>query len=140
MILIPGFCDPHIHSWQGQIPRIVPNQISAPPNPTHNYNTVMHQTMALAYRPKDMYVGTLMTMLACINGGITTVCDNSHNARSGAHSDAAIQALFDAGIRGVHASGAPHYGTWDQQWPQDLYRLKQKYCSSDDQSRLGGFQ
>src|SRR5258705_11433633 len=22
MILIPGFCDPHIHAWQGQIPRI----------------------------------------------------------------------------------------------------------------------
>ena len=134
MILIPGFCDPHIHSWQGQIPRIVSNQISAPPNnPTHSYNTVMHETMALVYRPKDMYVGTLMTMLACINAGITTVCDNSHNSRSGEHSDAAIQALFDAGIRGVHASGSPHYGKWDQQWPQDLHRLKQKYCSSDDQ-------
>jgi cytosine/adenosine deaminase-related metal-dependent hydrolase len=133
MILIPGFCDPHIHSWQGQIPRIVSNQISAPPgNPTHSYNTVMHETMALSYRPKDMYAGTLMTMLVCINAGITTVCDNSHNSRSGAHSDAAIQALFDAGIRGVHASGNPHYGNWDHQWPQDLERLK-KHCSSDDQ-------
>jgi len=134
MILIPGFCDPHIHSWQGQVPRVVSNQISLPPNDrTHNYMTVMHETMAVAYRPKDMYIGTLMTMLVCINGGITTVCDNSHNARSSEHSDAAIQALFDAGVRGVHASGAPRNGKWDQQWPQDLYRLKQKYCSSDDQ-------
>ena len=67
MILIPGFCDPHIHSWQGQVSRIISNQISAPPNdPTHSYGTVMHQTMAPAYRPKDIYAGTLMTMLVAI--------------------------------------------------------------------------
>ena len=133
MILIPGFCDAHIHSWQGQIPRIIPNPISTPPSPTHTYMIVMHEIMAPVYRPRDMYVGTLMTMLACINAGITTVCDNSHNARSSDHSDMAIQALFDAGIRGVHASGAPREGTWDRQWPQDLYRIKEKYFASEDQ-------
>jgi cytosine/adenosine deaminase-related metal-dependent hydrolase len=133
MILIPGFCDPHIHSWQGQIPRIIPNQISTAPSPTHTYMIVMHDIMAPAYRPLDMYVGTLMTMLTCINAGITTVCDNSHNARSSEHSDEAIHALLDAGIRGVHASGAPREGTWDQQWPQDLYRIKERYFASEDQ-------
>ena len=134
MILIPGFCDPHIHSWQGQISRIISNQGGPVNEPaTHSYGTVMHQTMAPAYRPKDIYAGTLMTMLVAINAGITTVCDLSHNSRSGEHSDAAIQALFDSGIRGVHASGDPHNGEWAHQWPQDLYRLKQKYCSSDDQ-------
>lgn len=134
MIVIPGFCDPHIHSWQGQIPRIIPNQISVPAtHPTNNYTAVMHQLMAPAYRPEDMYIGTLMTMLTCINGGITTVCDNSHNSRSSAHSDAAIRALFDSGVRGVHASGAPRFGTWDMQWPNDVYRLKKKWFSSDDQ-------
>jgi 5-methylthioadenosine/S-adenosylhomocysteine deaminase len=59
--------------------------------------------------------------------------DNSHNSRTSAHSDAAIQALFDSGMRAVHASGAPQFGAWDHQWPQDLVRIQQKYFSSDDQ-------
>ena len=133
MIIIPGFCDPHIHSWQGQIPRLIPNQNSDTADTTHNYFTVYHNTFAPAYRPEDMYIGTLMTMLAAMNGGITTVCDNSHNSRSSEHSDAAIEALFASGIRGVHASGPPSFGTWDMQWPQDVYRIKQKYFSSNDQ-------
>ena len=57
MILIPGFCDPHIHSWQGQIPRIVANQISVPPNPTHDYMTVMHETMAVGRASGEDEVG-----------------------------------------------------------------------------------
>ncbi|POZ99489.1 amidohydrolase, partial [Pseudomonas sp. MWU12-2312b] len=68
--------------------------------------------------------------LGCINAGITTIIDNSHNARSGAHSDAAIEALQDAGIRAVHAPGAPLSGEWDSaQWPGDLRRLKGKYAN-----------
>jgi cytosine/adenosine deaminase-related metal-dependent hydrolase len=71
--------------------------------------------------------------LGCIDAGITCIIDNSHNSRSSAHSDAAIQALFDSGIRAVHASGAPQAGDWDKQWPQDLGRLKKRFFSSDDQ-------
>jgi len=133
MIIIPGFCDPHIHSWQGQLARLIPNQNDDRLDTRRNYFTVMHDTFAHAYRPEDMYIGTLMTMLAAINGGITTVCDNSHNSRSSEHSDAAIGALFDSGIRGVHASGPPSSGQWDQQWPQDVYRIREKYFSSEDQ-------
>ena len=40
-----------------------------------------------------MYVGNMVTALGCIDAGITCIIDNSHNARSAAHSDAAIQAL-----------------------------------------------
>ena len=70
-----------------------------------------------------------------LRGGtvITCVIDNSHNSRSAAHSDAAVEALFDSGIRAVHASGPPQFGTWDNQWPADLARLQKKYFTSDDQ-------
>jgi 5-methylthioadenosine/S-adenosylhomocysteine deaminase len=61
------------------------------------------------------------------------VIDNSHNSRSAAHSDAAVQALIDSGIRGVHASGAPQTGEWDRQWPQDLERLQKRFFASTDQ-------
>jgi cytosine/adenosine deaminase-related metal-dependent hydrolase len=71
--------------------------------------------------------------VGCIDAGVTCVIDNSHNARSAAHSDAAVEALFDSGIRAVHASGAPQAGDWDHQWPQDLARLQKKYFSSGDQ-------
>ncbi|HTG72785.1 MAG TPA: amidohydrolase family protein, partial [Terriglobia bacterium] len=81
----------------------------------------------------DMYVGNLITALGCIDAGITCIIDNSHNSRSSAHSDAAIQALFDSGIRGVHASGAPQTGEWDKQWPQDMERIQKRFFTSDDQ-------
>src|SRR5258706_10965400 len=80
-----------------------------------------------------MYVGGMITALGCIDAGISCVIDNSHNARSAGHSDAAIEALLDSGIRAVHASGAPQAGDWDHQWPQDLTRLQKTYFSSPDQ-------
>ena len=128
MILIPGLIDCHRHSWEGQLRRINPNA------PTlADYSNATHLSFATHYRPQDMYVGGMITALGCIDAGITCVIDNSHNARTAAHSDAAIEALFDSGIRGVHASGAPQAGNWDRQWPQDLARLQKKYFTSGDQ-------
>ncbi|MGV6875496.1 amidohydrolase family protein [Pseudochelatococcus sp. B33] len=143
MIVIPGFCDPHIHAWQGNLPRIIPNHASTaedekkgtvdPATRTRNYRWVFHHTFGPAYRPEDTYIGTLMSLLSAINGGITTVCDNAHNSRTATHSDASIQALMDSGVRGIHAFGRPRFGSWDGQFPQDAYRLRSRYFSSDDQ-------
>jgi cytosine/adenosine deaminase-related metal-dependent hydrolase len=79
-----------------------------------------HRGFAPFYQPEDMYVGNLTTALGCIDAGITCFIDNSHNSRSAAHSDAAVKALFDSGIRAVHASGAPTFGLWGKQWPGDI--------------------
>jgi len=92
-----------------------------------------HLSFAKFYRPQDHYVGNYLTAMGCIDAGVTCVIDNSHNSRSAAHSDAAVEALFDSGIRAVHASGQPGAGDWDHQWPQDLERLQKKYFSSADQ-------
>ncbi len=126
-ILIPGFIDCHRHAWEGVLRRIIPDGDIA------KYMSTTHQFFALHYRPHDMYVGNLVTALGCIDAGITCIIDNSHNSRSAAHSDAAVQALFDSGIRAVHASGAPQNGTWDHQWPQDLSRLQKQFFASEDQ-------
>jgi 5-methylthioadenosine/S-adenosylhomocysteine deaminase len=126
-IVIPGFVDAHRHSWEGQLRRIIPDgEIGA-------YMATTHQGFARYYRPHDIYVGNLITALGCIDAGITCFIDNSHNSRSAAHSDAAVQALIDSGIRGVHASGPPQTGDWDKQWPQDLARLQKQFFGSEDQ-------
>jgi len=104
MIVIPGFVDCHRHSWEGVLRRIIPD------GDIGKYMATTHQFFALHYRPHDMYVGNLVTALGCIDAGITCIIDNSHNSRSAAHSDAAVQALMDSGIRAVHASGAPQNG------------------------------
>jgi 5-methylthioadenosine/S-adenosylhomocysteine deaminase len=126
-IIIPGFVDAHRHSWEGQLRRIIPDGTIA------EYMATTHNGFARHYRPRDIYVGNLITALGCIDAGITCVIDNSHNSRSAAHSDAAVQALIDSGIRGVHASGAPAAGEWDRQWPQDLERLQKRFFASTDQ-------
>jgi cytosine/adenosine deaminase-related metal-dependent hydrolase len=126
-IVIPGLVDCHRHSWSAQFRRIIPDGAIS------NYMATTHQGFAPFYRPHDMYVGNLITALGCIDAGITCIIDNSHNSRSAAHSNAAIEALFDSGIRAVHASGPPQFGTWDQQWPADLARLQKTYFTSDDQ-------
>jgi len=127
-ILIPGMVDCHRHSWEGQLRAIIADSTTI-----GEYMAATHQGFAPFYAPDDMYAGNLITALGCIDAGITCFIDNSHNSRSAAHSDAAIKALFDSGARAVHASGAPTFGEWDQQWPQDLERLARQYFSSDDQ-------
>ena len=139
-IVIPGFCDPHIHCWEGALGRIIPENvpqttndpIGDAPSSSRSYMYAAHRLFAPACRPEDIYAGTLLSLLNALEGGITTVIDNMHNARSPEHSDAAIEAMFSAGGRGIHAVGAPRAGAWSEQHPTDASRLRVKYFASDD--------
>ncbi|MCU1415351.1 MAG: amidohydrolase [Microbacteriaceae bacterium] len=124
LIIAPGFHDTHRHAWQGQFRRYIPDEDQ------DGYLAKMHATMAHHYTPDDMYVGNLLTAYGAIESGITTLVDFSHNARSAGHSDAAIAALDDAGIRAVHVSSGPFTGAWDSQWPGDLDRLAETLPAS----------
>jgi cytosine/adenosine deaminase-related metal-dependent hydrolase len=127
-IVAPGMVDTHRHAWQAQMRRTIPDVDDLT---GYLRSTLMH--VAPAYTADDVYVGTRLAALTALDGGITTMLDFSHNSRTTAHSDAAITALVDAGIRGVHASMAPHFGDWDGQWPADLARLRSTYVPTDDQ-------
>ncbi|MFE4664938.1 amidohydrolase family protein [Streptomyces sp. NPDC056716] len=127
-ILSPGFVDTHRHAWEAQLRRIMPDV-----DDLGGYVMATLAGYATVYRPTDMYIGTRLAALTAIDSGITTMLDFSHNSRTREHSDAAVEALRDTGIRGVHASMGPHFGDWDRQWPGDLTRLKERYFSSDDQ-------
>ncbi|MFC9955820.1 amidohydrolase family protein [Streptomyces nigra] len=127
-ILSPGFVHAHRHAWETQLRRIMPDV-----DDLGGYVMSTLAGYATVYRPEDRYVGTRLAALTAIDSGITTMLDFSHNSRTPEHSDAAVEALRDTGIRGVHASMGPHFGDWDRQWPGDLTRLKDQYFTSDDQ-------
>lgn len=126
-IAIPGFVDAHRHCWQNSLRRLMPDC-----DDMVAYLQVAHYWLAKYYEAEDIYLGNLVTALGCLDAGITTVLDVFHNARSADHSDGAIGAFLDAGIRGVHAQMPPASGPWDGQWPEDLLRVRDTYCSSDD--------
>ena len=128
MIVIPGFVDTHRHAWMAALRGFIPN------HDIGQYMGATHRSLATHYRAEDIYIGNLMTALACIEAGVTCVIDNSHNSRTAAHSDAAVKGLMEAGIRALYASGAPRTdGVWDKQWPRDIDRLRSTYFSSEDQ-------
>ncbi|MDX3077876.1 amidohydrolase family protein [Streptomyces sp. MI02-7b] len=126
-ILMPGFVDSHLHAWEGQLRGMSPDA------DFDQYLEVAHKSLGTFYRPHDTYIGNLLTSLVSLYAGVTTIVDNSHNSRTADHSSAAVEALFDAGIRAVHAAAAPRFGDWDQQWPGDIDRLQAEYFPSADQ-------
>ncbi|WP_244788313.1 amidohydrolase family protein [Cupriavidus pauculus] len=127
-IVIPGFVDTHRHAWEGQLRRVNPNSADL-----SNYIAGTHGSFATKYRPRDMYIGNLLTSLGALDAGITTIIDNSHNSRSLEHANAAVDALADAGIRAVHAPGAPLAGTWQKDsWYEDLAQLKATRFTNED--------
>src|SRR5260370_31505818 len=110
--MAPVLVDSHRHSWEAPLRRINPN------SPTlADYSNATHLSFAKAYRPQDHYAANYLTAVGCIDAGITCVIDNSHNSRSADHSDAAVQALIDSGVRAVPAPGPPNARRLRHPWP-----------------------
>jgi 5-methylthioadenosine/S-adenosylhomocysteine deaminase len=125
-ILIPGFIDTHVHSYQGLLRSLLPNGLVDP-----DYNRDIQDNLTLHYQPTDAYAGVLATALAMIDIGTTAIVDISQVAHSPEHSDACIRALQDAGIRAVFAySRGAGAGA---KYPQDIARLQRMYFNTNDQ-------
>jgi cytosine/adenosine deaminase-related metal-dependent hydrolase len=127
-VVAPGLVDTHRHAWEATLRRSIPDV-----NDLGEYVVSTLSGVAPVLTPDDVYVGTRLAALTALDSGITCMLDFAHNSRTAEHSDRAIAALANSGIRGVHASMGPHFGEWDHQWPADLTRLRSTYFSSDDQ-------
>lgn len=135
MILMPGFTDAHRHGWQGTLRRLMPNV-----NNLMSYVNDIHFGMATFYRPEDIYLGNLLTALSAVDSGITTIVDASHNTRSLAHANAAIDALEESGMRALYAPGFPLGGEWDNSfWPKGLEDIQNDRLGSNPLINLGIF-
>ena len=134
-IVMPGLVDAHHHMWLGVMRRLMPDV-----DDLFAYIDVVAETLGAHYRPRDMYLSTRLTALASLDAGITTIIDACHSSRSPEHSDAALDALDDSGIRALHMVGA----AMDKQasaahLPGDLKRLAETWNQGAGLVRVGLF-
>jgi len=125
-IVMPGFIDTHRHMWQGALRNILPNGLLS------DYTRDITGSARAVFRPEDVRIGDLVTALGAINAGVTTLLDWSHIGNSPQHTDAAIEGLRESGARAVYAYGGGTGGPQNQ-FPDDIRRLRKQYFSSPDQ-------
>ena len=134
MIVLPGFVNAHIHTWQTGIRGVAGNWSII------EYLHEMHAKIAPRYTAKDTYLGNLVGALNQISNGATTIFDWCHNNATPRHTDAAIDALKETGIRAVFGHGSPKPDAKEGALPfthiphprSELERLR-KGALSDDQ-------
>ena len=100
-VIIPGLVNAHMHTWQTALRGFSANWTLP------EYFRRMHAGLATVFRPDDIGIGTLIGALNQINCGTTTLVDWCHNNPTPAHSDAAVSALKDSGIRAAFFHGSP---------------------------------
>lgn len=134
-IVMPGLIDAHHHMWLGVMRRMMPNV-----DDLFSYIDVVADQLGAHYRPLDMYLSTKLTAAASLDAGITTIIDACHNSRSPEHTDAALDALKESGIRALHMVGAAmDKKASTAHLPGDLYRLAQNWNKSDSLVHVGLF-
>src|SRR5271154_1217887 len=134
-IVMPGLIDAHHHMWLGVMRRMMPNVADL-----FAYIDVVAEKLGTHYRPLDMYISTKLTAIASLDAGITTIIDAWHSSRSPEHTDAALDALDDVGLRALHMVGA----AMDKKasaahLPADLERLAANWNSAGGLVRVGLF-
>ena len=134
-IVMPGLVDAHHHMWLGVMRRMMPDV-----DDLFAYIDVVAETLGTHYRPLDMYISTKLTAIASLDAGITTIIDACHSSRSPEHTDAALDALDDAGTRALHMVGA----AMDKKasaahLPADLERLAATWNNDGGLVRVGSF-
>jgi 5-methylthioadenosine/S-adenosylhomocysteine deaminase len=102
-IVIPGLVNAHLHTWQSAL-RFVGADWTLP-----EYLHRVHGDIVTRYTPDDIYIGNLAGALNQINCGTTTLGDWCHNNPTPEHTDAAVEALGDSGIRAVFLHATPNH-------------------------------
>lgn len=134
MIVMPGFIDTHLHQFETGLRSFLADGIlindGRPENEVNYYEYIL-QKFSMVYRPQDVYINELFGSIAQLDTGVTTVMDVSQIHHSPEHSDAAIEALRDAGRRSVFG----YFEGWgdDARYPEDARRIREEHFSSDDQ-------
>lgn len=100
-ILVPGLINAHMHTWQTGLRGLAANWTLL------EYFRHMHAGLATRFLPDDVHIATLVGALNQLNCGTTTLVDWCHNNPTPAHTDGAVSALLESGIRAVFFHGSP---------------------------------
>ena len=102
-IVIPGLINAHLHTWQTALRGVASDWTLL------EYFRRMHAGLATHFTAEDVGIGTLAGALNQIDCGTTTIGDWCHNNPTPEYTDAAIDALRDAGIRAAFLHGSPKH-------------------------------
>ena len=86
-LVIPGLVDAHVHAWEGALRGVSPD------SGFYDYMALTHGMLGPFMTPDDIAIGQRITAMRALEQGVTTIVDNSHNAPTPDHSDAAVEAL-----------------------------------------------
>jgi 5-methylthioadenosine/S-adenosylhomocysteine deaminase len=100
-IAVPGFVNAHMHTWQTGLRGLAADWTLL------EYFRWVHAGLATLFRPEDIGIATLVGALDQIDAGTTTLVDWCHNNPTSAHTDAAVAALGESGIRAAFFHGSP---------------------------------
>jgi cytosine/adenosine deaminase-related metal-dependent hydrolase len=101
-IVMPGFVDTHRHTWTSLF-RNLGHAVRDGDEPAH-------AGLDEHYEPDDVYAATLIGLLGALESGTTTVVDWPLDREGGEHSEAALQAHEDSGLRTVFVRTAGSAG------------------------------
>ena len=137
-IIIPGLINAHIHLWETGFRGIGMNWSGSEFHMHVQTDFLPHMS------PRDTYLAEYIGSLGLIDSGTTGVLDWCHGNPTPDHTDAAIQALRDTGIRGIFAHGTaktlplpgePHFSTIAHP-RNEAVRLKRDFEEHSDKLRL----
>jgi 5-methylthioadenosine/S-adenosylhomocysteine deaminase len=100
-IAIPGLVNAHMHTWQTGLRGLAADWTLL------EYFRWVHAGLATRFRPDDIRIATLVGALGQIDAGTTTLVDWCHNNPTPDHTDAAVEALAESGIRAAFFHGSP---------------------------------
>jgi cytosine/adenosine deaminase-related metal-dependent hydrolase len=133
-IVMPGFVNAHMHTWQAGVRGIAGDWTIA------EYLRAMHAGLATHFRPDDIRIANHVGALTQLEAGTTTLLDWCHNNPTPDHTDAAIDGLEASGIRALFLHGSPKPDPKEGQphfseipLPRhEVERLKKGRLASDD--------
>ncbi|WGX96910.1 amidohydrolase family protein [Nocardioides sp. L-11A] len=124
MLVMPGMVDSHLHLWSSLGRNFV--------NSASDFYAAKGRT-AEHYSPDDFYRSVKLGLTQCIDAGITTVHNWSHNTRSPEHAEAELRAHLHTGLRARYSYGHRDGLARDEVFGfGDVDRIRETWLDADD--------
>ncbi|MER7132613.1 amidohydrolase family protein [Streptosporangium saharense] len=105
LIVLPGLVDTHRHLWQSVLRSVAADSTLG------DYLDLVLGRLGPAFLAEDVHAANLWGALEALDSGTTTVYDWSHIQLTPDHTDAALDALAESGIRCVFGYCRPGAGS-----------------------------